>query len=172
MKYFIFISSLIVSLNADLSKIKTFEADFTQTVQDEQKNTLRYKGHIIASKPQYALWKYTNPIKKDIYISMYKLTVIEPDMEQAIVKNISSDFNLFKMLNNAKKIAKNQYLTKIQNTSYIITTKNENVIAQINYRDELDNIISIEFSNQILDKTIDEKIFTPKIPLDFDIISQ
>ena len=171
MKLLLLLLGLLSYLNADLSTIKSFEADFTQTISSEDVKTLSYSGHIVALKPQYALWQYKTPIQKDIYISLYKLTIIEPDMEQVIVQNISSEFNLFKMLHNAKKIDKKTYITQIKDTKYTINMKNDSIISSINYVDELDYKVEIIFSNQKLNTKIDSKIFIPKIPIDYDVIS-
>ena len=170
MKLIILLTLFITYLNADLSKINSFEADFIQTVEDEKGKVLSYDGHIIASKPQYALWKYTEPVKKDIYISLYKLTVIEPEIEQVIIRGISSEFDFFHMVQQAKLIAPNRYETYIQNTKYIITSTKKNTIKSIGYMDELGNKIKIEFTNETINKEIDTKIFVPNIPIGYDII--
>jgi len=172
MKLLLLLLSLYSCVNADLSNINSFEADFTQTINNESTKELSYTGHIIASKPQYALWKYQTPVEKDIYISMYKLTIIEPDMEQVIVQNISPEFNLFKMLKDAKRIKKNTYQTQIKDTKYTIKTKDNDVIESIYYVDELDYKVLIHFSNQKLNQNINAKLFMPKIPLGYDLISQ
>jgi outer membrane lipoprotein carrier protein len=171
MKLIYLLLGLSVYLNADLSTINSFEADFTQTINNENTKELRYKGHMIATKPQYALWSYLSPVKKDIYISMYKLTTIEPDMEQVIIQNISSEFNLFTMLKDAKKIKKDTYTTQINNVKYTIKTKNDTIITSISYTDELDYKINIIFTNQELNKKIDVKLFHPQIPSGYDIIT-
>jgi len=155
---------------ADLSKINSFEADFTQTVEDEKGKILSYSGHIVASKPQYALWRYTKPIEKEIYISLYKLTVIEPEIEQVIIRGISSEFDFFHMIKKSKQIAPNKYETYIQNTKYIIESSQDESIKSIYYLDELGNKIQIKFIHTEINKKIDLKLFTPKIPSDFDII--
>jgi len=168
---FIFLVTLFMSsLFADLSNINSFEADFTQTIEDENGKQLSYTGHIIATKPQYALWQYKNPIEKEIYISLYSLTVIEPEIEQVIVRNISSEFNFFQMIKNAKKIAKNRYETKIEHTLYTIVSTKENKIKNIYYLDEIGNKISIDFTQEKINKKVDKKVFVPKIPNGYDII--
>jgi outer membrane lipoprotein carrier protein len=171
MKLIYLLLGLSLYLNADLSTINSFEADFTQTISNENTKELSYTGHMIATKPQYALWSYLSPVKKDIYISMYKLTTIEPDMEQVIIQNISSEFNLFTMLQDAKKIKKDTYITQINNVKYTINTKNDTIITSISYTDELDYKIKILFTNQKLNNKIDKKRFHPNIPLDYDIVT-
>jgi outer membrane lipoprotein carrier protein len=136
---------------------------------DEKGKTLAYKGTIAAKKPQFALWNYQDPIEKQIYITQYKLTVIEPELEQVIIKNISAEFNFFHMLQNATKLAKNHYTTTIENIQYHIVLS-KNTIEKIFYTDEFGNQITIEFTNQKTNHTINNTLFDPKIPLDYDII--
>lgn len=149
--------------------MKTFEADFTQDVTNDKGNVLSYKGHVIASKPQYALWKYNAPNNKQIYINSNKATIVEPEIEQAIIKEINGDFDFFKIIKNAQKIQENTYIAKFQNISYTIVLENSN-ISSISYRNELDNKITIKFSNQKKNATIDMSVFNAKIPSDYDII--
>jgi outer membrane lipoprotein carrier protein len=172
MKFIIFITSFFICLYADLSSVNSFEADFSQVVQDENNQTLTYKGHIIATKPQYALWEYKTPIEKNIYISRYRLTVIEPEIEQVIKKSISSEFDFFKMLQHATKIDDTTYTTQLQNTLYKITLVDQNSIESISYKDNFENSVKITFSNQKINQKIDTKRFIPNIPIDFDIINE
>jgi len=149
--------------------MKTFEADFIQEVTNDKGNVLSYKGHVVASKPQFALWKYNSPNNKQIYINASQATIVEPEIEQVIVKEIEGDFDFFKIIKNAQKKEDDTYVAKFQNTSYTIVLQNSN-ISSISYKNELDNNITINFSNQKKNTTIDFNIFNAIIPSDYDII--
>jgi outer membrane lipoprotein carrier protein len=73
------------------------------------------------------------------------------------------------MLRNAKKIEKNRYEAYYKESKFVITTKDE-VIETISYIDEFENKVKIVFKNQKQNVKIDMKIFTPKYPLEFDVI--
>jgi len=163
----LFILKSLVSAN-DLN-ISSFEADFLQVVTNEKNNKLEYSGHINALKPQYALWKYMKPSKKSIFIHENQVTILEPEIEQAIVKKINGDFDFFNIIQNATKVNKNIYKTKFQNIEYQIKLEDKKIVS-ISYHDELENSIIINFSNQLQNQEIDKKIFIPVIPQDFDII--
>ena len=154
---------------ANIQNINSFEADFKQTIIDDQNKTILYEGHIVATKPQYALWNYTKPIQKSVYILEKKAIIIEPELEQAIIKKIGKNFDFFKLIKNAKKIKENKYLARYNNTTFIITI-DANTIKKISYKDEFENHVTIEFNNQKENKKIDKKVFEPNIPDDFDII--
>jgi outer membrane lipoprotein carrier protein len=160
---------LITQSFASLEEINSFEADFIQSVTDDKDKSLVYNGHIMASKPQNVIWNYTKPITKDVYINRFNVTIIEPEIEQVIIKKIESNFNFFNMIKNATKIEKNIYETHYKESKFIIITKNE-LIESISYIDEFENSVKIIFKNQKQNKKIDENLFIAEYPLEFDVI--
>jgi len=169
MKHNFLLILLSCSAFANINNISSFEADFKQSIVDDQNKTIIYNGHIQAEKPQYALWKYTNPIQKSVYISPTKVVMVEPDLEQAIIKKIDSNFDFFSLLSSAKKINDNKYMARYNNTTFFIIM-NKLTIKAILYKDEFDNKVKIDFINQAEDKKIGIKTFTPVIPDGYDII--
>ena len=169
MKQIFLIAILVSKMFAFFDTVDSFKADFTQTVTDEKNKVLTYNGNLIASKPQNAIWRYTTPINKDVYINKHSVIIIEPEIEQAIIRKIESNFNFFKMIQNAKKTQHNTYITKFKNTDFTIVTKNK-LIESISYIDEFENNVKILFKNQKQNEKIDENLFIPNIPLEFDII--
>lgn len=152
-----------------IDNINSFKADFIQSVTDDNNSTLSYSGYVVAKKPQNALWNYSKPIKKDVYINEYSVTIVEPEIEQVIIKRIESNFDFFMMIKNAIKISKNRYEANYKEAKFIIATKND-LIESISYRDEFDNKVKIVFKNQKQDIDIEDKVFIPNYPLEFDII--
>jgi outer membrane lipoprotein carrier protein len=160
---------LFTSSFASLGDIDAFEADFTQSITDDKNKVLTYSGHVIAAKPMYAKWKYTKPVEKDVYINSYNITIVEPEIEQVIVKRLKSKFDFFSIIKNAKEIKKDVYETYYKESKFTITAKNS-LIKSISYVDEFDNKVKIIFTKQIQNKKRDINIFTPKFPLEFDIV--
>ena len=89
--------------SASLDNLNSFQADFMQSVTDDKNATLHYSGSITAQKPQNVLWKYTTPIKKSIYINQNRITIVEPEIEQVIIKDLDTNLDFFTMMQNAKK---------------------------------------------------------------------
>lgn len=154
---------------ASIDTLKSFKANFTQTITDEKNKSLVYRGQIIASKPQNALWSYKQPIKKDVYINSFRVVVVEPEIEQVIIRNIESDFDFFKMIKRAKKINETTYEAKYRESKFIIIIEKE-IIESISYVDEFENNVKIVFTKQEQNKKINNEIFIPKYPLEFDVI--
>lgn len=167
------IFTLLISFTlsfASLDEINSFEADFTQSVRDENNKVLNYSGSIIAAKPQNVMWDYTKPIKKNIYINSQSVTIIEPEIEQVIIKQIESNFNFFNMIKNAKKTKENTFVAYYKESVFTITTTKESFIHSISYIDEFENKVVILFNKQKQNEKINEDVFIPNIPTDFDII--
>ncbi|MCF6340371.1 MAG: LolA-like outer membrane lipoprotein chaperone [Sulfurimonas sp.] len=169
MKYILFTMILITQVFASLVNINSFEADFVQSITDDKKNVLTYTGHIIASKPQNARWNYIKPVQKEVYINRFEVTIIEPVIEQVIIKRVELEFDFFNMISKAKKIKKDTYLAKYNNSEFTIILY-EKLIKSIIYIDEFENNVEIVFKNQKQNNNIDLKKFTPVFPLYYDII--
>lgn len=169
MKYIFFISILFTQIFASFDFLESFEADFIQNITDEKNKTLKYNGHIIAKKPQQAVWNYTKPVPKKVYISKYSVVIVEPEIEQAIIKRLKSNFDFFNIIKNAKKISKNEYIATHNKTDFKIVT-NGKLLESISYKDEFDNKIIITFKNQKHNIKLDKMLFIPDIPIEFDVI--
>lgn len=170
MKIFFIAIAFISNVSASLLELNSFEADFIQSITDEKNKVLKYTGHIIASKPQNAIWQYISPIEKNIYINKYKATIVEPEIEQVIIRRIHNEFDFFRMIKEAKKVSKNNYMTMYNNTKYSIDVEN-GLVKSISFLDQFENKVKIEFSNQKQNHKINKSSFTPKYPIDFDVVS-
>lgn len=169
MKYMIILQMLFTMAISSVLDINSFEADFKQIITDGKGKELSYSGHIVASKPQYALWSYKEPVKKNVYITPRYVTVVEPEIEQAIVRKIASNFDFFNMIKKAKKKTDNMYIATLNESKYTIKLE-KSMIKSISYLDEFENEVSIIFNNQSTNKIFSENIFRAKIPVEYDII--
>ncbi|HUH41695.1 MAG TPA: LolA-like outer membrane lipoprotein chaperone [Sulfurimonas sp.] len=169
MKLFFIALFITAELFASLDSITSFDADFVQSITDEKNKTISYTGHIIATKPQNARWSYFKPVKKEVYINDYDVTIVEPEIEQVIIRRIESNFDFFKMIANAKEDSKDSYTAKYGDTLFNIK-KSGNLIESISYLDEFENRVTIVFKNQKQNQSINKILFMPSYPLEFDII--
>lgn len=169
MKQILFLIMIFNLANSSVLDMSSFEADFKQIITDDRGKELSYSGHIVASKPQYALWKYKEPVEKSVYITPHYVTVVEPEIEQAIIRKIASSFNFFNMMQKAKKVTDNLYVATLNESKYTIKLENS-LIKSISYLDEFENEVNIIFHNQTKNRVISENIFRAKIPLEYDIV--
>lgn len=171
MKKTLILSLLCANLFGFAENLNTFSAHFVQTVEDEKKSVIKYSGDIKAKRPNMAMWNYVSPVKKEIYIKDQDLVIIEPEIEQVILKKVGNTIAFFEMLKNAKKIDNDTYKAKYEKLNITIHLKN-NKIDSITYLDELENHVKIQFTNQLENQKIEDQVFKAKIPADYDVVTQ
>lgn len=163
---------LILSLNliASFENIKTFHSKFRQVITSDGESIV-YSGELFIKRPNQLFWKYIEPVKKSIYINKDRFIMVEPDLEQVIIKHISDKMQFIKILESSKKISKDKYLTTFDGREYLILLKDGNLYRVI-YNDELENSVEITLTDREVNKKIDDRVFLPKIGEDFDRIYQ
>ena len=155
----------------DIKDLDSFKASFTQVITSNSENKIEYKGEVFIKKSGKILWKYKTPVQKNVYINDNFAIVDEPELEQAIFTQLESEINIIKLLNTSKKIDDNTYNTNIDDVDYLIkTSKSNDKIEFINYKDKLENKVEIKFSNVIQNGEISDDIFKFTIPEHYDII--
>jgi len=159
----------ITTLFAIGEETNTMQADFTQTITDDKNKTITYKGDMLAKRPNLALWHYKDPIEKSVYITAHKATIIEPELEQAIIKKLDNNIDLLAILASAKKESKNHYNAVYGDKTYHIKMINKQ-IDSITYRDAFDNTVKITFTKQQINNKISDSKFSAVIPVDYDLI--
>ena len=175
MFYKIIISLMLFCLSSfasnDIKNLDSFKASFSQIITSDSKNVIEYKGEVFIKKSGKILWKYKTPVVKNVYINESFAVVDEPELEQAIFTQLESEINIIKLLNSSKKIDNNSYKTNIDDTDYMIkTSKSDDKIEFINYKDKLENKVEIKFSNVVQNGEISDDIFKFTIPDSYDII--
>jgi len=165
MKPLILIFFMIFSYGFEL-KYKSFESDFNQSVESENK-TIHYQGKVYI-KDNLVFWHYTKPIEKKIWATLNKIYIYEPDLEQTTIHNISKKDNFFELLKTAKKVKNNLYVKNFDNKKIYFLIKNK-MIKKIYYKDKIDNLVTLNFYN-ISPKNFKLDLFMPKYPKYVDII--
>ena len=157
-----------VTFANELTNFSTLNGNFTQNVTNSNNSTIKYSGEVYI-KGNNILWKYKQPIEKNVFIKDSFVIVDEPEIEQAIFTSVSSELNLINMLNKAKKVSNLNYEVEFNNITYKIALKND-ALNKIEYTDQMDNKIEILFESMKKDKGIEDKTFDFKPPEYYDII--
>ncbi|XPV70250.1 MAG: LolA-like outer membrane lipoprotein chaperone [Halarcobacter sp.] len=153
----------------DLSDIKTFKADFIQSVFNQSNKELKYKGSLYISSQKRVLWQYKTPIKKNVYLIDNSVIIDEPELEQAIYTSLENGIDFVTLLKSAKKINENQFQSTINGIDYNINIKNDQ-IDSITYKDSFENNIIIKLKNVEKNIPLDESLFSFLPPDYYDII--
>ncbi len=155
----------------DIRDLDSFKASFVQVIISNSQNKIEYTGDVFIKKSGKILWKYKTPVVKNVYINNDYAVVDEPELEQAIYTKLDSEINIIKLLNSSKKVNDNSYTTNIDDVGYLIkTSKDDNKISYIKYKDKLENDVEIKFSNVIQNGEIQDEIFKFNVPANYDVI--
>ncbi|RXJ60220.1 LolA-like outer membrane lipoprotein chaperone [Candidatus Marinarcus aquaticus] len=161
---------LVVGAQANIfDNIKTFQANFIQTIQNSSDKTIVYKGEVFIKGNARILWQYKKPIIKNVYINNSYAIVDEPELEQAIYTKLHQEVDILDIIKNAKEISPTLYRTTLYEIQYDIHVK-QNQIESINYQDELENQVSIAFSNIKENLILPNDLFEFYPPTSYDII--
>ena len=152
-----------------IQPINTYEATFHQIIINNSNKEIQYSGKIYIKQPRQILWQYKDPIEKFVYINDTTVTIIEPELEQAIVSVLKEEINLLKLIKDAKSIDNTHYVSSLYGVDYHLTIIKDQLTA-ITYTDEIDNKITINFTNINQNQPIAKKVFRLRIPSYFDII--
>ncbi len=155
----------------DIRDLDSFKASFVQVIISNSQNKIEYRGDVFIKKSGKILWKYKTPVVKNVYINNDYAVVDEPELEQAIYTKLDSEINIIKLLNSSKKVNDNSYTTNIDDVGYLIkTSKDDNKISYIKYKDKLENDVEIKFSNVVQNGEIQDEIFKFNVPANYDVI--
>ena len=148
---------------------QTLESDFVQTIVDDKNATITYEGIMLAKRPSMALWHYSKPVEKSVFIRNNTITIVEPELEQAIVKKLDNTVDILAIITSARKESKGHYTAFYHEKEYHITMDDKR-LKSIHYNDAFDNHVTITFSKQRINHKIDDVRFEANIPEDFDVI--
>ncbi len=164
-----FILVLFYANASDIKDINSYQASFTQSIVNSSNKEILYNGNIYIKQPSDVLWKYNDPIEKNVYILANQVIIIEPDLEQVIISTLKEEINILDLLKNPTEISKNKYEATIYDKKYILTIINDQ-LTQINYSDEIENKVTIYFKDIKQNHEISNNIFKFKIPREYDVI--
>jgi outer membrane lipoprotein carrier protein len=159
-----------ISIFANKLNFQSFQSDFIQNIKNPSGKVITYEGSIVAYNNNF-IWRYTQPIQKEVYILDGNVIINEPELEQIIYTTTNTQLNLNNLLKDAQQIDKNNYFTFLNDTKYSFLVKDE-ILMSLSYLDGVDNKVNIIFKNQIKNGKIDSKIFLFDPNPNFDIIKQ
>jgi len=160
---------LILSNIYALGAIKTFNADFIQSVKNPSGNKVEYTGNIVIDTDSKIAWFYKTPVEKNIYILNKAVTIIEPQIEQVIFTKHNVQIDLFSIIEKASA-KKENFTHKIDSQTYNIKVAKSGDITGIEYFDEFENNVTITFNKTSYNQKIKPEIFEFTIPSSYDIL--
>ncbi len=165
--------SISTVANANALNINSIESNFRQVITNEENAKVSYSGKLYAKKDtNKALWEYQTPVVKKIYYTGDgKLVIIEPELEQVIYAKLHKIPNILKLLKDAKKSKDGRLTTRFNGIDYTIKTDGD-LLSSVSYIDEMQNRVTITFSNEKININIPNSKFSYTIPSGYDILEQ
>ena len=147
----------------------SLQSKFSQTITNDQNKTISYQGKLLYKAPDKLRWQYEKPFKKEIVINKNKMIVIEPELEQVLIRYLKKPPTFAQILKHAKRVDKKRYEGIWNGQKYIIEFDGK-VPKKVLYKDSLGNRVQIEFKNPKIDQNISKKSFEVSIDPDYDVI--
>ncbi len=153
-----------------LQHLQSFSTNFKQVLKNEK--PLVYYGVLKAKAPSLALWVYEKPLKKEIYMNDKEVVIYEPNLFQATITPLKDETDFFTILKHLKKQDDGSFKTTINKTTYRLVFKDGKPFS-LEFKDEMNNLVTITFSQTEINPTIADEIFVFK-PKDenIDIVRQ
>jgi len=180
LKIFTLIIFIVLNIFA-LDLPNSYKTTFKQEIKSPEGSIITYTGYLYVSKKDKKIkWEYLNPIEKYVYIvsekKKTKIYTVEPDLEQVIVTSTDkiNIINAILNINKEELTKENNIISKINNIEYKINFQIEDkkyIPIKINYLDDMENEVTIEFFNIDINKNIDS-YFHFNIPDYYDLITR
>ncbi|MGL2596177.1 LolA-like outer membrane lipoprotein chaperone [Helicobacter pylori] len=139
-----------------LQNLQSFSAHFKQVLKNEK--PLVYYGILKAKAPNWALWVYEKPLKKEIYMNDKEVVVYEPNLFQATITPLKDKTDFFTILKQLKKQTDGSFQTTINKTTYRLVFKDGKPFS-LEFKDEMNNLVTITFSQAEINPKIPNEIF-------------
>ncbi len=169
----------------EIENMTSIQADFTQINEIKDFGKDEYTGSMAIIKGQKALWDYKKPFESWYLFSANKIEFYDKNNNQLMIYETGEQItNILLQLLLDISVAKSKF--DITTNKNIITLKpkedlgvkflniemKNNIISSMESTDNIGNNTKIIFSNVVINKKIDDKIFDKKAPKDAEIFKQ
>lgn len=168
-----------------LSSIKSLSAEFKQVNNLKEYGEDIYTGKLYINMKEKALWDYIEPYSSwflitnetiDYYdeINNQLVKMKTKDYKEYALLQVLMDFSMLDKSFTYKQEKNTLYLTPKNDVglTYINITFKDNIMNEINSKDNAGNLTTIILSNVEIDKKINNDLFKKKLPKDVNIFKQ
>jgi outer membrane lipoprotein carrier protein len=176
-----------------LNNIQTLQADFTQTITDNQAKLLQKSiGHMALQRPGKFRWEVIQPVAQWVVANRGKLWIYDPDLEQVTVRLLTKEAGETPALllsNPNVKLEKDFSVQVIKNSPafkwFLLIPKSSasmlafikigfanNQIREIDLQDHLGHNTVVEFYNIALNQVLSAALFSLRLSSKVDVIDE
>lgn len=172
------------------TSLKSFQASFTQTVQDlEGEDIQQSEGEVWIQRPGKFRWNYRSPYRQEVVANGVELWTYDPELEQATVKPIdqvlsitpamllSGARNLHEIATiHAKGVHNNQHWYQVlpldtdETVDQVQLAFADKQLVSIRVNDSFGNTTMIHFSQQKKNQALPDQLFSIELPAGTDIL--
>ena len=173
-------------------ELRSMQANFTQTVFDEQMREIEVsRGQVFLEKPGKFRWDYVAPFQQNIISNGKKLWLYDPELEQVTVKSLNEALGAapIALLTGDDDLEKQftfvdlgvidgrsfvQLEAKVKDTDYgfMLLALGKDGLEVMELKDKLGQVTRIEFSHVKQNKSIKAELFAFTVPKGVDIIGE
>lgn len=185
------VNSDLTDLIALLEKIETISGSFIQYSVDQKGTTIQEsRGQFKAKRPDYFYWRTDAPLEQEIFADSNKITVYDPDLEQATVQpnEGQAQHTPAVLFSGDPALISESYLVKKQSaegsmSQFLLTPQSPDSLfekmrlrfegaslTELRIRDSLGQESTISFVHTEVNSEIPASAFVPSLPEDTDII--
>ena len=171
------------------AELQSLQADFVQTVFDEQMQPLEIAhGAFTLQKPSRFRWDYTAPYQQHIIADGQKLWLYDPELEQVTVQplaealgaapialltgtDIQQQFTVVELGNiEGREFLQLEVKVKDTDYDYLLLALNETGLDVMELKDKLGQVTRIEFNNVRLNADVNPDLFAFTVPPGVDVV--
>ena len=104
-----------------------------------------------------------------LYEVITQVIVVEPELEQAIIKEIGDDIDIIAILTHAKARSETLYEARYNDRGYLIYLEGT-TLERIVYNDDFGHATVIRFFNVLQNTPLENETLKAHIPKDYDLI--
>ena len=180
------------ALNDFFSRVDSYQADFTQTVSDEDGIELeRGEGKFSLKRPGRFVWEYHEPLPQEIISNGKKIWLYDEDFEQVTVRDYDVAVNgtPAELLAGDSNIVDYYDIVSsditLPNQTFELTPKDENspftqvniefedgVLSSISLKDSFYRLTKLDFINRQENVSLKDSLFIFQIPDGVDVINE
>ena len=171
-------------------KLKTLNADFTQTTFDENMQQRETSiGRVYLQKPGKFRWDYQQPYAQQIVSDGNKLYIYDIDLEQVTVRkfdealgtapislltdivDLQKQFNIIELGNiDGREMLQLEAKVKDTDYHYFLLAMGKQGVETMELKDKLGQVTRIQLNNSKINASIESDLFTFVVPDGVDLI--
>ena len=150
--------------------LQSIQADFEQTIVNEDGIPARYEGHIMGKAPNKVKWQYKTPLQKEIYMNENEVLIYEPLLAQVSHSYLKDQTDFISIIKSAKEHKDGTYHTKVDGVNYVIFLDDSKKPQRIEFTDSMGAKTTLKLRNVKLNVNLKDSNFNFILPKGVEVV--